>query len=139
MKNSRIKKITMWERRTKTDVNILEAMINDNGDLALEGYDLGEAPKKFWGDSDYEYGRVVKKKYKDKILRLLIKERFGTDSDLKKWLDEKGIPNKLSRTISRGYRDTVLLWLIKEQFDTESDFSTWLDEEGIPNEFWSWI
>ena len=141
MKSSKIKKITIRESRTETDVSILEAMINDNGDLAIEGYDIGEAPKKFWGDIDYEYGRVIKKKYKGKILRLLIEQRFGSDSDFKEWLDEKGIPGKSRQKIGRGYKDTALLWLIKEKFDMDSDFDfkDWLDESDIPDEDWSWI
>ena len=139
MKKSRIRKITLRERRTEEDVSILEAMINDDGDLVLEGHDVGKAPQEFWGDSDYEYARVIKKQYKDKILHLLTEEQFDTNSDSKKWLDEKGIPGKFWRTIDRGYRDTVLLFLIKERFDTDTDFKIWLDQKGIPNEFWSWV
>ena len=93
-KVSRIRKIVLRERRTEKDVSILVAKIDDHDDLILEGHDVGEAPKKFWGDSDYEYYRVIKKDYKDTILLWLIKERFDTDSDFKLWLDEKGIPNQ---------------------------------------------
>ncbi len=139
MRHSKIKKITLRESRTKTDISILEAMINDDGDLAIEGYDLGEAPREFWGDSDYEYGRVIKKEYKGKMLRLLIEQRFSCDSDFKEWLDEKRIPGKSRQEIGRGYEDTALLWLIKERFDSDSDFKDWLVESGIPDEYWSWI
>ena len=139
IRSAKIKKITLRESRTETDTSILEAMVNNNGDLAIEGYDLGEAPKKFWGDSDSEYGRVIKKKYKDKMLRLLIEQRFSPDSDFKEWLDEKGIPGMSRWEIDRGYGDTALLWLIKERFDMDSDFKDWLDESGIPDEYWSWI
>jgi len=139
MRSSKIKNITLRESRTKTDHSIWEAMINDNGDLALEGYDLGEAPKEFWGDSDYEYGRVIKKKYKDKMLRLLIEQRFSSESDFNEWLDEKGIPGNPGWKIGQGYEDTTLLWLIKERFDLDSDFKDWLVESDIPDEYWSWI
>ena len=95
MKNPRIQEITLRQRRTEKNVSTLVAMIKEgSGDLVLEGYDFGEAPKQFWGDSDYEYWRVVKKKYKDTILLWLIKERFDTDSAFKNWLDEKGIPSE---------------------------------------------
>jgi hypothetical protein len=93
----------------------------------------------FWGDSDYEYGRTVKKKYKYKMLRLLIEQQFSSESDFQRWLDEKGIPGKPGWEIGRGYEDTTLLWLIKERFDLDSDFKDWLVESGIPDEYWSWI
>lgn len=55
MKKPKIREITLREQRTEKDVSILVAKIDkNNGDLVLEGYDFGEAPKKFWGDSDYE-------------------------------------------------------------------------------------
>ncbi len=134
MEEIRIRKITLIKERTETDSRTVVAMIKKNGDLMLEGYDIGEAPKQFWGDSDYEYWRTVKKKYKDTILLWLIKERFDTDSAFSDWLSEKGIP-----TFKKKYKDTILLRLIKERFDTESAFSDWLEEKDIPSEFMSWI
>lgn len=44
MRDVRIKKITLREVRTEDDVSILEAIINDDGDLTLEGYDVGKIP-----------------------------------------------------------------------------------------------
>ena len=133
------KKVTLRETRTDKDVSILEAKIDDDGDLMLEGQDIGKAPQEFWGDSDYEYARVIKKGYKDRISRLLIMERFNTNSDFRKWLDEKGVPGKFWRAIDKDYKDTVLLWLIKERFDSDTGFKTWLDNKSIPSEFWSWV
>ena len=132
----KIREVTLRERRTEKDVSILVAKIDDEGDLVLEGYDVGEAPREFWGDDDYEYYRVIKREYKDTVLRWLIKERFDTDTDLRVWLDKKGIP---SRVIEKNYSDTILLWLIKDRFDTDTDFKLWLDKKGIPNQFWSWV
>ena len=143
MENSRIERITLQLKKTETDFSMLEAMIDDDGDLLLEGYDEGEAPQKFWGDEDYEYYWIVKKKYKKKVMRLLVKERFDTDSELEKWLDEKGIPGRSLRTIDKDYKDTALLWLIKERFDsdfnTDVDFAKWLKRHRIPKLFWSWV
>jgi hypothetical protein len=139
MKSSKIKRITLRESRTETDHSIWEAMIEENGDLAVEGYDIGKAPLDFWGDSDYEYGRTIKKKYKKKMLRLLIEQQFNSDSDFQRWLDEKGIPGMSGWKIGPGYEDTTLLWLIKERFDLDSDFKDWLVENDIPDEYWSWI
>ncbi len=139
MKDSRIKSITLRLDRTERDFSTLEAMIDDDGDLLLEGYDLGEAPRKFWGDDDYEYWWIIKKKHKNKILRLLAKEQFDTDSDFRNWLEEKCIPGESLRTIDKDYKDTVLLWLIKERFSSDTDFTKWLDRHHIPKKFWSWV
>ncbi len=148
MEEIRIRKITLIKERTEKDSRTVVAIIKKNGDLMLEGYHSGEAPETFYGDSDYEYWRTVKKKYKDTISLWLIKERFDTDPAFKDWLDEKRIPRKRLRgdsdyeywrTIKKKYRDTILLWLIKERFDSESAFSDWLVERDIPSEFMSWI
>jgi hypothetical protein len=132
----RIREIVLRDRRTEKNYSSLVAMIDDDGDLILEGYDVGEAPKEFWGDSDYEYWRMVKKDYKDTILDWLIKERFDTKLGFNIWLKKKGIP---SGKVRKDYKDTTLLWLIKERFDTESDFSIWLKRKGIPSQFDSWV
>jgi hypothetical protein len=91
---SKIREIIMSEVRTEKDYSKLIAKIDDDGDLVLEGYDVGETPEKYWGDSDYEYWLTVNKDYKDTILLWLIKERFENDSNFKDWLDEKGIPSQ---------------------------------------------
>lgn len=139
MRDVRIKKITLREVRTEDDVSILETIVDDDGNLILDGYDLGKTPQEFWGDSDYEYARVVKKKYKGRIMLLLAKERFDSKSAARKWLDEKGIPGKSMMKLDKSYGDTVILWLIKELFHTDTELKTWLDKNGIPSEFWSWV
>lgn len=139
MEESKIREVTLREIRTEKDVSILTASINDDGDLVLEGYDVGEAPKRFWGDDDYEFYRVIKKEHKDTILRQLSKEQYDTGSRFKLWLDKKGIPYGRRRAIKEEYRDTVLLLLIKERFDTDTDFKIWLDRNDIPSEFGSWV
>ena len=139
MEDSRIKKITLQSNRTEKDFSELSAMVDDKGDLLLEGYDIGETPQKFWGDDDYEYWWVIKKKHKGKIMRLLAKEQFDTDSDVKNWLNEKGIPGQSLTTIDKDYEDTALLWLIKERFNRDTDFTRWLGRHRIPKKFWSWV
>jgi hypothetical protein len=89
----RIKKIVLQKHRTD-DVSVhLTASIDEKGDLVLEGYDIGKFVEDHWGDSDYEYWLRIDKDYKDTILLWLIKERFLSDSDFRKWLDEKGVPS----------------------------------------------
>lgn len=94
-----IKKIEMMREISARDKRYLDAMIDDEGNLVLEGYDIGESVKEFWGDSDYEYWLTVSKEWKDTVLLLLIKERFELSSDFQKWLEEKEIPSKFSSWI----------------------------------------
>lgn len=82
------------EFKTERDKRYLDALIDDEGKLVIEGYDIGESVKEFWGDSDYEYWLRVPQEWKDTVLLLLIKERFGLSSDFKKWLEDKEIPHK---------------------------------------------
>ncbi len=47
-------RVTLRSERTPDgEVSLLEAYIDDSGDLVLEGYDLGETVKEVWGDPDY--------------------------------------------------------------------------------------
>jgi hypothetical protein len=40
-----IHKVTLRERQTADDLSRLEAILKENGNLVLEGYDLGDAVK----------------------------------------------------------------------------------------------
>ena len=95
-KENRIKEIQLIDSKSDRVSVRLVAKIEDDGDLVLEGYDIGPLVKEQWGDSDYEYWLRVDKDYKDTILLWLIKERFPTDSEFREWLDEKEIPNKFN-------------------------------------------
>lgn len=105
------------ERAGKTSVAI-DLVIRDNGDLVLEGQDLGAAPREVFGDSDYEYWLTLRAGDKDRALEELLVEagdkqsapatdkdalvidllvaRFGDSnapvSELKEWLDARTIP-----------------------------------------------
>ena len=79
------------------DVSVhLVARIDEDGDLVLEGQDVGKAVEEYWGDSDYEYVVNVKAEFKDSVLLYLIKERFTTSKDFMDWLDDKRIPKEFS-------------------------------------------
>ena len=143
-----IKKIVMQKCQTESVAVYLEAHVDDDGSLNLEGQDIGDSVEKYWGDSDYEYFLYVKKENKEKILPLLMKERFVSMSDFVNWLGEKGIPGAPSGTARDfetyltthlDYQDSILLLLLKERFTTMSDFMVWLDERRIPKEFGSWV
>lgn len=142
-----IKKIAMQKRETESVSVSLDAHIDDDGSLNLEGQDIGDSVEKYWGDSDYEYFLYVRKEDKEKIPLLLLKERFASMSEFVKWLDEKDLPGAPDASAPEfraylnthlDYQDTILLLLLKEQFKTMSDFMAWLDERRIPKEFGSW-
>jgi hypothetical protein len=103
MANEDKHKVMLHEHRSgegssgKLEISTLEAYLNDDGDLVLEGYDLGKAPEMMWGDSDYEYWWTVKKADVPMVLLQLIKDKFDQQkgyrsSQFAEWLKEKGIP-----------------------------------------------
>ena len=90
----KIDKISLIESKSE-DISIhLTAEIKENGDLVLDGYDLGKRAEEWFGHDDYEYSLTLKAEFKDTVLLYLIKEKFANDSEFKKWLDEKQIPNE---------------------------------------------
>lgn len=94
MSNKKLAEVMLRENRTPDgEVSLLEAYIEEGGDLVLEGYDLGESVKKVWGDSDYEYWRRVNREHVPMVLLQLIKDRFTSDVAFHEWLSEKGIPD----------------------------------------------
>lgn len=93
----RIAEVTLREDRAPDgEVSLLEAYVEEGGDLVIEGYDLGKTVKEVWGDTDYEYWRRVKREHVPTVLLQLIKERFSSDVAFHDWLKEKGIPDEFS-------------------------------------------
>jgi hypothetical protein len=43
----------------------------ENGDLVVEGYDIGNTVKEYWGDSDYEYEVRVRKRNLELLCKAL--------------------------------------------------------------------
>ena len=88
-------KIRLYESRGDTTI-LIDVEIAEDGRLEVSGQDLGEAPEKYWGDSDYEYWVSVRPEHKDWVLLALIEKLFGgssmADSDFMEFLKSKGIP-----------------------------------------------
>jgi hypothetical protein len=93
------KVILFKEERLDIKINI-EIYFNDQGQLILDGYDIGKTVENCWGDSDYEYSYTIEpdevaKLYTllevpnlDKQLLLLeIKKRFGGNDAYSKFGD----------------------------------------------------
>jgi hypothetical protein len=89
-----MREIALGESQTGAGSHSLTARVEVDGTLVLEGYDTGELPKQFFGDSDYEYWLTVKPEQVPAVLLWLLKERFSSTSQFKEWLAGKGIPNE---------------------------------------------
>lgn len=111
---------TFGEGAGRTSVNV-DVVIRDNGDLVLEGQDLGAAPREIFGDSDYEYWLTIRSEDRNRVLEALLAETGGkTDNP-------------------SGERDVLVLDLLVARFgksDTPlSELKEWLEARGIPFAF----
>jgi hypothetical protein len=92
-------KLTLLDIEGPTSVHI-EAEITDGGDLLLSGQDVGEAPRAFHGDSDYEYWLRIGAADKDRVLLALLEKLYSGNpsliSQLREYLESKGIPTEFS-------------------------------------------
>ena len=70
--------------------------IEADGKLVVEGYDAGEAPRRAWGDDDYEYWYRIAPEWKDRLLLKLIAERFQSERQLLDWLESAKVPTEFS-------------------------------------------
>ena len=90
--------ITLKEVRSSDgQVSLLQAYIDDNGDLVLAGYDLGESVREVWGDSDYEYWRRVRAEHVPEVLLQLLNARCSGDLGFRQWPEAEGIDAELRR------------------------------------------
>jgi hypothetical protein len=88
-------RVELRERKSDDgEGSYLSARVDPDLSLVLEGYDYGKSVEEFWGDSDYEYVRVVRPEDMPRVLLELLKDRFEKDSDFSNWLEEKGIPSQ---------------------------------------------
>jgi len=64
------KKVRLCEMRGATSV-FIDAEIDEAGNLVISGQDIGEEPKRLFGDSDYEYWLMVPESEKHRVLPML--------------------------------------------------------------------
>lgn len=99
MEDNDSREVEIFRKQVNNTLLILNVKILSNGDLSMEGHDIGDAPRQAWGHDDYEYAVSVGAEHKDRVLLLLIKERFDTrtpSSDFMEWLKANNIPNEFS-------------------------------------------
>jgi len=59
--------VRLYEHHGPTSI-FIDAEIGDGGEVIVSGQDIGEAPEKFYGDSDYEYWMILGREHKDALL-----------------------------------------------------------------------
>lgn len=125
-----MQRITIYDQRQgEVGHDVLEAVVRENGDLALEGYNFGDRADGLWGDSDRVFYTIIKAENVPKVLDTLISERFKKATNFEKWLKE--LADKIGHMKNRN-DPMVLLWLLKERFETDRIFSSWLQKNKIP-------
>jgi hypothetical protein len=70
------KAVRLYEDQGKTS-RLIDAEIRDDGDLVVSGYDVGQAPRQWFGHSDYEFRVTLEAGQKDRLLLALIEKCFG--------------------------------------------------------------
>lgn len=100
MDKEKVASIVLKDQRAPDgELRKLEAYVEENGDLVLKGYGLGDKVEEWWGDADYEYWRRVDSDNIPRVLLELIKDRFQSDAAFAEWLAEKEIPNSFDNWI----------------------------------------
>ncbi|CAN5350709.1 hypothetical protein BH09BAC3_BH09BAC3_08800 [soil metagenome] len=85
----------------------------ENGNLVIEGYDIGKTVKEYWGDSDYEYTTTVKGGEVWKLYPL-----FNIPED----------ENLLLEALARKFNNNTCF----------SDFRNFCDQNQVKYESFSW-
>ncbi|MEN6319534.1 MAG: hypothetical protein ABFD82_12355 [Syntrophaceae bacterium] len=88
-------KIVLFQERGPTS-RFIDAEVDENGKLIVSGQDVGEAPRQWFGDDDYEFFVTVDAGDKDRVLLALIDKVFGGNfsavDEFREFLEGKGIP-----------------------------------------------
>jgi hypothetical protein len=120
------KGVQLVRREGPTSIYI-RAWITPGGDLRLAGQDIGEAPKRVFGDSDYEYWLTVPSVRKDDLLRALLERQDSAEAF-------DGVPP--------SERDAALLSLLQVLYTddarVDSRLMSLMDEEHIEYKFYSY-
>ena len=106
----------------------LTAGFNDEGELVLEGYDIGAFVEEVWGDSDYEYWLTVRGADLPRLAGVLAAARGEpepAEADREKWI---------VATLKALFAPEAA----PLHFRNDSEFKKWMDAHAIPSHFFSW-
>jgi len=95
----KLAQISLRNDKTPQSTSKLDAYMEANGDLVLDGCDAGAHIKQQFDDYDYEYTRRVRARHVPQLLLELIKDRFASDVEFADWLTTKNIPDEFESWI----------------------------------------
>lgn len=101
-------RVNLRTERSKGGSRYLDASLNDDGDLLIEGFDNGPAVEEIFGRDEYEWVRTVRRPHLSAlssalggeagtpILEVLAEKATGDDGyELERLLREKVVPSEL--------------------------------------------
>lgn len=109
-----MERVLLFHLKTDQVKVTVEAFFDKDGNLVVEGYDIGKTVEAYWGDSDYEYSVTVPAEEVIKVYALL--------------------------QVPTGNQQQLLSYL-QSRYNTNtcySDFRQWLEANAIRHEGFSW-
>lgn len=134
-------RLTLYKQEGATRVHI-DAEVTNDGDLQVSGYDIGEAPKEWWGHDDYEYTVTIRRPNKKRLFLALKAEHFGDDAGAESRFQDFARKKKPPFNWFKQNKDRRLLDLIALMFGDDhsavSRFRDFAQEKDIPYEWFTW-
>ena len=134
-------RVVLYTQDGATRVHI-EAEVTAEGDLRVAGHDIGEAPKKWFGNDDYEYIVTVRALHKEPLLQALKTTQFNDDASAEARLREIASQQGLPYEWVTQDGDHRLLAMIAATFGNDasavSRFRDFVRAQGIPSDWFSW-
>lgn len=103
-----ITRVTLRNIKDVDGIRMLEASINDEGDLLISGYDLGDGVERMWGVREYEWEWTV------------------TAANLPLLLNALGVTDYLLSALQQQFSD-----------DNAGLLHSFLEDNNIPTQRWS--
>jgi hypothetical protein len=115
---------TLYDREHHGTRVVLEAERNESGQFVIAGQDIGEAPMRVFGDSDYEYWYIFDAD-QERLLSSILRERFADFGGVEV-PEDAGADVLLGLAFSSGF------------FETASDLRPFLANNAIEFAFASY-
>lgn len=116
--------VSLVSQRGPTSIHI-RAYFNENGELVIEGQDIGEAPRQVFGDLDYEYWLTISPEHLPKLFSALTGKSVQAANAMKAEL----LKDKLLQVLFEHYAgDAGLVTKLRNL----------LNENSIPGRFHSY-